>query len=123
MSRNYLKEASDVLYGNSVSLEELVEVNADEVVRNLLAVLAKARRPMQAMSRKAAVYGLGQIGETRSLNQLRQFFRSEEADGVRDAMLASMTAIKRAPRPLHTELERRQIIEDVYNNRMIADWN
>jgi HEAT repeat protein len=77
---------------------------------------------MQAMIRKAAAYALGQIGEPKSMNQLRQFFENESADGVRDAMLASMTAIKLAPAPQNTQTERRQIIEDVYKNRRPADW-
>jgi hypothetical protein len=122
MPRDYLKEASDVIFGNKVSLVEAAEVNPDQVVGNLLGAIAKARNPMQAMIRKAAAYGLGQIGDPRSMKQLRQFFDSESADGVKDAMIASMTAIKLAPTPQHTQLERRQIIEDVYNNRRPPDW-
>jgi HEAT repeat protein len=78
---------------------------------------------MQAMIRKAAAYALGQIGEPRSMKQLREFYENESADDVRDAMVASMTAIKLAPTPVHSQLDRRQIIEDVYNNRRTADWN
>ena len=122
MSRDYLKEAPDVILGNKVLLSQLAEQNPDQVVGNLLGALAKARNPMQSMIRKAAAYGLGQLGEPKSMNQLRQFFESEPADGVRDAMTASMTAIKLAPRPQHTELERCQIIEDVYRGRRAADW-
>jgi HEAT repeat protein len=120
--RDYLKEASDVIFGNKVSLGEGAEVNPDQVVGNLLGAIAKARNPMQAMIRKAAAYGLGQIGEPKSMKQLRQFFENESADGVRDAMIAAMTAIKLAPTPQHTQLERCQIIEDVYNSRRPADW-
>ena len=120
--RDYLKEASDVIFGNKVSLGDAAEANPDQVVGNLLGVIAKARNPMQAMIRKAAAYGLGQLGEPKSMNQFRQLFETESADGVRDAMLASMTAIKLAPRPEHTEQERCQIIEDVYKNRRPADW-
>lgn len=53
VSRDYLKEASDVIFGNKISLTELLEVNPDQVVGNLLGVIAKARNPMQAMIRKA----------------------------------------------------------------------
>jgi hypothetical protein len=60
--RDYLKEASDVIFGNKVSLGEAVEVNPDQVVGNLLGAIARARNPMQTMIRKAAAYGLGQIG-------------------------------------------------------------
>lgn len=122
MSRDYLQEASDVIFGNKVNLGQLAQDNPDQVVANLLRVIAEARKPMQAMIRKAAAYGLGQVGESRSLNQLRQFYGSESAEGVREAMLAAMTAIKTAPRPQYTELQRRSIIEDVYKNRTPADW-
>ena len=122
MSRDYLKEASDIIFGNKVSLGQLAEENPDQVVGNLLAVIAKANKPMQAMVRKAAAYGLGQIGEPRSLKQLKTFFENETADGVRDAMIASMTAIKLAPTPQHTQSERCQLIDDVYHNRKPADW-
>lgn len=123
VSRDYLNEASDVIFGNKISLTELLEVNPDQVVGNLLGVIAKARNPMQAMIRKAAAYGLGQVGEPRSLPQLRTFFENESADGVRDAMLGSMTAIRLAPAPAHSQSERCQIIEDVYKNRRPADWH
>ncbi len=121
--RDYLKEASDVIFGNKISLASELEARPDQVVGNLLGVIAKARNPMQSMIRKAAAYGLGQIGEPRSMKQLREFFEHESADGVRDAMLASMTAIKLAPAPQHTQSERCKIIDDVYNNRMAADWS
>jgi hypothetical protein len=122
MARDYLQEASDIIFGNKISLGSVAEQNPDEVVGNLLRVLANAWKPLQAMLRKAAAYGLGQVGEPRSMRQLREFFEMEPADGVRDAMLASMTAIKVVPRPQHTASERLQIIEDVYNNRRPADW-
>lgn len=101
--RDYLKEASDIIFGNKVSLlGEAVAVNPDQVVGNLLGAIARARNPMQSMIRKAAAYGLGQIGEPRSMKQLKEFFENESADGVKDAMIASMTAIKLAPTPTHT---------------------
>ena len=121
--RDYLKEASDVIFGNKVSLGPAVEVNPDQVIGNLLGAIARARNPMQSMIRKAAAYGLGQIGEPKSMKQLREFFENESADGVRDAMLASMTAIKLAPTPQHTQSERCKIIDDVYHNRRPADWS
>ena len=120
--RDYLTEASDVMFGNKVALGEAAEVNPDQVVGNLLRVIAEARNPMQAMLRKAAAYGLGQVGEPKSMKQLRLFFENEPADGVRDAMVASMTAIKLAPTPQHPQLERCKIIDDVYHNRRVADW-
>jgi hypothetical protein len=57
------------------------------------------------------------------MKPLREFSENESADGVRDAMLASMTAIKLAPTPQHTQSERCKIIDDVYHNRRPADWS
>ena len=65
--RDYLKEASDLIFGNKVSLGDAAETNPDQVVGNLLGVIANARNPLQAMIRKAAAYGLGQIGVVTSL--------------------------------------------------------
>lgn len=122
MARDYLEEASSVIFGNTVPLSELVESDHHQVVGNLLSVLKKARGEMQAMIRKAAAYALGQIGEPKSMEQLRECYEHEPADGVQDAMLASMTAIKLAPTPTYSQLERRLIIDDVYHNRRPADW-
>ena len=128
MARDYLEEASDVIFGNTVSLAELVESEPEMVMEGLLEALEKSqpertRNPMHAMIRKAAVYALGQIGDSRLLGLLRGFYVDEKAPGVQQAMVASMTAIKLAPTPAHSQLERRQIIEDVYNNRRPADWS
>jgi HEAT repeat protein len=120
---DYLEQASSVIFGNKVSLTDLVESDHHQVVGNLLHVLEKSRGELQAMRRKAAAYALGQIGEPRSMKQLREYFEREPADGVRDAMLASMTAIKLAPTPTHSQLERRKIIGDVYKRRRNADWS
>ena len=122
MSRDYLEEASSVVFGNKVSLAELVESDHHQVVGNLLYVLEKNRGEMQAMIRKAAAYALGQIGKPRSMKQLREYYDREPADGVQDAMRASMTALKLAPTRTHSQLERRKIIEDVYKSRRPADW-
>ena len=122
MSRDYLEEASSVIFANKISLTERAEADHHQVVGNLLGVIAKAQNPMQAMIRKAAAYGLGQIGEPKSAAQLRVFCEGETADGVRQAMIASLTAIKLAPRPEHSQSERLRIIGDVYKDRQPADW-
>ncbi len=122
MSRDYLEEASGVIFNHKVSLSRALETNPEEVARNLLRVIEEAREPMQAMIRKAAAYALGQIGEARALKRLRESYKNEPAPGVRQAMLASMTAIKLAPTPKHTQLDRCRIIEDVYHDRRPADW-
>lgn len=122
VNRDYLKEASSVIFGNKISLGEKAKQNPEAVVGNLIFVIEDAQNPIQAMIRKAAAYGLGQLGDPRSMERLRQFYEHESAPGVRDAMLAAMTAIKCAPIPEHTEEERLDIIDAVYNNRMPADW-
>jgi hypothetical protein len=123
MPRDYLEEASDIIFGNKVPLAKLLETEPDKVVGNLLYVIHKSQGEMQAMIRKAAAYALGQIGEPKSMKQLRGFYDDERAPGVKDAMVAAMTAIKVAPAPAHSQLERRQIIEDVYHGRRNADWS
>jgi hypothetical protein len=123
MPRDYLEEASDIIFGNKVPLTTLLESEPDKVIGNLLGVIKRAQGEMQAMIRKAAAFALGQIGEPKSMKQLREFYDGEDADGVKEAMVASMTAIKLAPTPIHSESERRQIIEDVYHGRRNADWS
>ena len=123
MARDYLQEASSVIFKVSVSLGTLLDTEPDTVVGNLLGVVATAQGMMGPTLRKAAAYALGQIGEPRSVRQLREFYDQEPADGVREAMRASLTAIKLAPTPTYSQLERCQIIEDVYHGRRPADWD
>ena len=122
MARDYLQEASSVIFKDSVSLGSLLETDPDGVVGNLLGVIAKADGMMGPTLRKAAAYALGQVGEPRSVKQLRGFYDRESAPGVRDAMRASLTAIKLAPSPTHPQSERCEIIDDVYHDRRPADW-
>jgi hypothetical protein len=122
MARDYLQEASSVIFKDSVSLGSLLDTDPDGVVGNLLRVIATSQGMMGPTLRKAAAYALGQVGEPRSMKQLRDYYDKEPADGVQDAMRASMTAIKLAPTPTHSQLERRKIIEDVYHGRRPADW-
>ncbi|MBV9214946.1 MAG: hypothetical protein JO053_02120 [Acidobacteria bacterium] len=130
MPRNYLAEASNLLFRDKISLEAKVRENPKEVVINLLNVLENSQGEMQAMDRKEAAYALGQIGYPGSLAPLRDYFDIEHAQGVRDAMLASMTAIKLAPAATLEEAgndsaqqQRCRIIEDVYHGRRPADWS
>ena len=123
MARDYLQEASNVIFKDSVSLGSLLDTDPDGVVGNLLRVVDTAQGLMGPTYRKAAAYALGQVGEPRSARQLRELYDQEPADGVRDAMRASLTAIKLAPTPAHSQMERRLIIEDVYHDRRLADWN
>jgi len=123
MPRDYLAEAQDIIFGNKVPLAQLLETEPDKVVGNLLFAIERSPGGMKAMIRKAAAYALGQIGEPKSMKQLRGYYEDEPAPGVKEAMEASMTAIKLAPTPAHSQSERRQIIEDVYNGRRKADWS
>jgi len=122
MRRDYLKEASSIIFNDSVSLGSLLDSDLDGVVGNLLGVIGKARGEMQATIRKAAAYALGQIGEPRSMKQLREFYDGETAPGVRDAMRASLTAIALAPIPTYSQSQRCEIINDVYEDRRPTEW-
>ena len=124
MPRDYIQEAASIIFNDSIPLAELVEVNRNQVIGNLLRALEFNKGLDSTMIRKAAAYVLGQIGEPATLKILReQYNRDEEAPGVKDALVASMTAIKLAPaQEGHSQLERRQIIEDVYERRRHPDW-
>ena len=123
MTGDYLEQASSIIFKDSVSLSELLETDPDGVVGNLLRIVATAQGFMGPTHRKAAAYALGQIGEPRCVPQLKTFFGEEDAAGVQDAMRASLTAIKLAPAPSHSQLERMKIISDVYKGRRPADWD
>src|SRR5262245_18410482 len=115
MARDYLQEASNIIFKNNVSLSSLVETEVDGVLNNLFRVLDTAQGMMGPTLRKAAAYALGQIGDTRTLKPLQDCYLNEEAAGVKEAMVAAMTAIKLAPEGSgYSQLDRRQIIEDVY---------
>jgi hypothetical protein len=123
VSRDYLKEASSIIFGDKISLGDLARINPDQVAGNLIAALGKARNPMQSSIRKAAAYGLGHLGDPRCLKQLIGFLAQEDAQGVREAMVAAITAIKVAPNPAHSASERCTIIDDVYAGRRSAEWD
>jgi len=123
MPRNYLSEASDVIFGKTVQLENLVKSDPMGVAGNLFRVMDDSSGLKGPMLRKAAAYALGQLGAQATLEALRERHSRETAPGVVDAMLAAMTAIKLAPiENGHSELERQQIIEDVYEGRRHAEW-
>lgn len=124
MPRNYLAEASDVIFGNSVSLEKLAESEPMAVAGNLFRVMDEAEGLRGPMLRKAAAYGLGQLGSLTTFDPLKERHSHETAPGVIDAIVAALTAIKLAPADNgHPQLERRQIVEDVYEGRRHADWS
>lgn len=123
MPRDYIGEATSTIFGDKVPLAELLETEPDQVIENLLRALNYEEGLPSTMIRKGAAYALGQIGDEETLDDLRQRHEREQAPGVQEALVASMTAIKLAPAGAgHSQLERRQIIEDVYNGRRSADW-
>jgi hypothetical protein len=124
MPRDYLREASSIIFGDKVSLASLVEDDVEGVLNNLFRVLDTAQGMMGPSLRKAAVYALGQIGDLSTLTRLQDSYREQHnPPGVQEAMAAAMTAIKVAPSGTgYSQLDRRQIIEDVYDGRRPADW-
>ncbi len=124
MPRNYLAEASSVIFRDKVQLGDLAKSDPMGVAGNLFRVIDNADGLTGPMFRKAAAYALGQLGAQSTLKALRERHGRETAPGVIDAMVAAMTAIKVAPRDDgHSESDRQQIIEDVYEGRRHADWN
>ena len=122
MQRDYLEEASSILR-TPAPFADLLKTNPDQVLGNLVNALGYNQGLSSTMLRKAAAYALGQIGDSRTMVQLRQRYQDEQADGVRDALVASMTAIKLAPAESgHSQSDRCQIIGDVYDGRRPADW-
>lgn len=124
--RNYLREATSFVNAPG-PLDVLIITKRSEVIHNLIDHLnldADIRHetglPMGPTIRKAAAYALGQIGDVSTLNVLQNRLNIEKASGVKEAIVASISAINIAPDPLHTQMERRKIIEDVYNNRRPA---
>ena len=118
--RDYLLEVEDFI-GAPAPVNQLLQTNRAEVIHNLLNALnqdADIRHetgmPMSPTIRKAAVYALGQIGDPSTVGALTNRLNVEQASGVRDAIVASISAINLAPDPEHTQLERRKIIEEVY---------
>ena len=123
MPRDYIREATSTIFGDKVPLAELLKTEPGQVIGNLLRALNYEEGLPSTMIRKGAAYALGQIGDEETLDDLKERYEREQAPGVKDALVASMTAINLAPAGSgHSQLERRQIIEDVYNGRRPADW-
>jgi hypothetical protein len=117
--RDYLKEATDFV-GAPAPLGGLLKTNRAEVIQNLLNAIHLNVNMMSTMVRKAAVYALGQIGDPSTVNALMSRLNIEQASGVKDAIVASISAINLAPDPEYSQLNRRKIIEDIYNGRRPA---
>jgi hypothetical protein len=125
MPRDYLREASSVIFGDKISLASLVETDIDGVLDNLFRVFFEASGMTGPSMRKAAAYAIGQVGDPRTLVPMREAYRQEPdmPPGVQEAMRASITAIKLAPNADgYSQLDRCQIIEDVYDGSRPPDW-
>jgi hypothetical protein len=61
MARDYLQEASSVIFKDSVSLGTLLDTDPDGVVGNLLRVVATAQGMMGPTLRNAAAYALDKL--------------------------------------------------------------
>lgn len=128
--RDYLDEATSFV-GAPRPLKELLKTNRAEVIHNLVntlnldANIQQGGIPMGPTIRKEAAYALGQIGDPSTVAALTSRLNIERASGVRDAIVASISAINLAPDPEYTELDRRKIIDDVYNKRrpaQLSSW-
>src|SRR5690242_11599840 len=99
MPRDYLREASSIIFGDKISLASLAETDVDGVLDNLFRVFFEAGGMMGPTMRKAAVYAIGQVGDPRTLEPMREAYRQEPdmPPGVQEAMRAAITAIKLAP--------------------------
>lgn len=123
--RDYLEEAIGFV-GAPAPLSQLLETNRIDVIQNLVNALNQDVNMMSPSIRKAAAYALGQIGDPSTVTILSNRLNVERASGVRDAIVASISAINLAPEGSnYTQLDRRRIIEDVYNKRrppQLSSW-
>ena len=110
--RDYLTMASGYLE-TPRPIPELLLENQEEVFFNLLKFIETGG----TYQRKYAAYALGQIGDPRYLEALEKAARTERVQGVKDAMNASLVALREAPATQgYTEMDRRQLIESVYSS-------
>jgi tetratricopeptide (TPR) repeat protein len=93
MPRDYIEEATSTIFGDKVPLARLLETEPGQVIGNLLRALNYEEGLPSTMIRKGAAYALGQIGHEEILNDLRDRYNREQAPGVKEALVASITAI------------------------------
>lgn len=113
MPRDFIAEARGFLK-TPKSMREMINENKEYVISKLLNLLEEG----DIYERKYAAFSLGQIGNSNIITQLKQYLEKESVQGVKEALEAALTALNIAPvENGQSELERRRIIDDVYNNR------
>lgn len=111
--RDFLKEAEGWL-STPKPLREMLEQNKSYVIEKLVELLSEG----DIYERKYAAFALGQIGEVSAIEPLENCLSVESVEGVREAIEAALVALRMVPTNKgSSELERRMVIEDVYNKR------
>lgn len=116
--RDFVKEAGQWLKTQE-PLEALLSRERVQVVSWLVQILAQ---PDQGgggtYPRKYAAFVLGQIGATESLDALQTARDRESVRGVREAMDAAIAALRSCKTdPNLTEIDRRRIVQNVYDGK------
>ena len=112
--RDYLNEAEE-WRGMSRPIKELLSEDKKSTMEKLFGLL----NHNNPMTRKTVAYALGQIGDTLAIEQLELRLRTESIEGARDAMKASLAALKKFPADKgYSDLQRRQHIADVYSGKL-----
>jgi hypothetical protein len=111
--RDFLKEAEGAL-STPKPLREMLEQNKSYVIEKLIEILDTEG----IYQRKYAAFALGQIGEVSAIEALENQLSVESVEGVREAIEAALVTLRRVPANKgSSELDRRMLIEDVYNKR------
>ncbi len=111
--RDFLKQAEGML-NPPKPFSMLVEENRPLVLSSLANFLTVGG----TYERKYAAFSLGQIGDASAIAELEKCLIRESVQGVREAIGASIAALKIVPSNNgYTDLDRRMVIEDVYNGR------
>jgi HEAT repeat protein len=110
--RDYLTEADGML-GCPKPLRQMYAEDAEYTMRKLVDFFESGD-----LQRKAAIYALGQLGDEAALPMLREQIGRESKPGLRDAARAAIAALEHASlQKGSSEMDRRQVIDNVYNGR------
>lgn len=98
-------------------LKEMLKDDKENLVNNLIAMLKDGG----TYEKKWAAFCLGQIGEGRFIGSIKEALAVESVQGVQEAMAAAITALNLASvESGKSELERRTIINEVYDGKRKA---